>query len=109
MQGRVIPPSVLKFRSAGARVLKDTEALYQGCRESPGPATNLAKGNNLNAVQGFMTTKWRVIDGVGQEPCKSGVRRGQVAQPDEVRLVRLCTAGDRQKAAVSSAGGQAAA
>ena len=43
-----------------------------------------------------MTTKLRIIDGVEQEACKSGIRR--------LRLVRLHTAGDRQRAAVSSAG-----
>ena len=95
-QGWVMPPSVLKFKSAG---LGPREVLYQGCRESPGPATNLAnwtKINGLNAVQGFMATKWRIINCVGQGSRKSGVRR--------LRLVRLCTAGKYGKGAVSGAG-----
>jgi hypothetical protein len=94
-QGRVIPPSVLKFKSVG---WGPGEVLHQGCRESPGPATNLAnwtKINGLNAVQGFMTTKWRIINGVGQGSHKSGVRR--------LRLVRLCAAGKYRKGAVSGA------
>ena len=90
VQGRVVPPSVLKFRNVGARVvLKYRNA---GARL----ATNLPRNNDLNAEQEFRTTKWRIVDGVEQEACKSGIRR--------LRLVRLHTAGDRQRAAVSGAG-----
>ena len=68
--------------------------LYQGCRESPGSATNLARKNDLNAEQGFRTTKLRIVDGVGQGPCKNGVRRDQAAlRHDQVRSGRLWTDG----------------
>ena len=70
VQGQVIPPSVLKLRSAGARVLQDSEVLHQGCHESLGPATNLARKTDLNVEQGFMTTKCQIISSVGQGPCK---------------------------------------
>ena len=39
LQGRVVPPPVLRIQKCW---LKHSEALYQGCREPPGPATNLS-------------------------------------------------------------------
>jgi len=51
-------------------------------------------GGRANASRA-RTTKWQIVAGVEQEACKSGIRR--------LRLVRLHTAGDRQRAAVSSA------
>ena len=49
-------------------------------------AIMLPSNNDLNAEQEFRTTKWRIVDGVEQEACKSGIRR--------LRLVQLHTAGD---------------
>ena len=68
--------------------------LYQGFCESPGSATNSAWTNDLNEEQGFRTTKSRIVDGVGQRPCKSGVRRDRTVQPDQVgSALRLWTDG----------------
>ena len=69
VQGRVVPPSALKLRSAGAR--EDSEALYQGCRESPGSATNLARENCSRSgtrIHDHKVAYEQML--VGQRPCK---------------------------------------
>ena len=107
VQGRVVPPSALKLRSVGAR--EDSQALYQGVvnrRDRP----QIWQGKiALDTEQGFRTTKWRTSKcSSGQRPCKRRVRRLRLvlleAQPDQVRSVRLSTAGKYEKGAVSSAG-----
>ena len=92
VQGRVVPPSALKLRSAGAR--EDSEALYQGCRESPGSATNLARENCSGS--GTRIQDHKVVDEqmlLWARPCKRRVRRLRSvlleAQHDQVRSVRL--------------------
>ena len=107
VQGRVVPPSALKLRSAGAR--EDSEALYQGCRESPGSATNLARENCSRSgtrIHDHKVAYEQML--VGQRPCKRRVRRLRSvlleAQHDQVRSVRLGAAGKYEKGAVSGAG-----
>ena len=88
-------PPDLGYKSVGPRpravLFSNTEMLVQG-----GPQI-WARKNDLHAEQEFRTTKWRTSKcSLGKEACKSGIRR--------LRLVRLHTAGDRQRAAVSGAG-----
>ena len=72
--------------------------LYQGVVNHRDQPQIWLRKNALDTEQGFRTTKLRILAGVGQGPRKGGIRRSRL------RLVRLHTAGDRQRAAVSSAG-----
>ena len=85
------PPPDFGYKSVGSRIRQRCSKGVVNRRDQP---QIWPRKTDLNAEQGLMTTKCRIIDGVGQGPCKSGVRRDQAAlRHDQVRSVRLRTDG----------------